>query len=348
MLYSVIVLDEIDHLTASSITMEQVFALAATHKIRSHLRIIGISNTHTLTHSKPSESTLTLHFEPYTSSQMKAILMARLSVLSSNDPTANKIFPLPTISLLSMKIAGRTGDIRTVFSVARRALDAAVAAAGPSSSISVTPAHIIAALKASNATIGNAEKNGSETVSRVRDLGLQHRFVLASLLLATKRIIAGLPLTGIVTSPIKLKQTSSGTCDSAPSVDFTALHGYYCTILTRGANAAFSAVNRTEFADLVNILEGNGLVQISQSRGKIKSAVVKGKGIQVVCIASGVREEELVRGLTGTSDADHGPLDVKEEEVRHLWEKELARLGRETNIRDAKPIKADFEDAEED
>ncbi|KIJ50510.1 hypothetical protein M422DRAFT_204158 [Sphaerobolus stellatus SS14] len=334
----VLVLDEIDHLAANEITIAQVFSLAAASQTRPHLRVIGISNMHTLTHSKPSEHTRTLHFEPYTTAQMKAVLTARLASISSNDPLASKIFPLPTIALLSMKIGSQTGDIRTVFSVARRALDAAIAAAPFPSIITVTPVHIIAALKVSSASIGNSQaKNGTETITRVRNLGLQHRFVLSALLLATKRAVDGLSLTGAA--------GSKGKSDGAPSIDMTTLHTFYCTVLSRGSGTAFAAVNRVEFADLVNILEGNGLVQVSQARGKGAS---KAKGMQLVSIAGGVREEELVRGLTGTPDATSGSMDVKEEEVRHIWEKEMARLTREKNAKETKMVKAEFEGAEED
>ncbi|KAF8583900.1 P-loop containing nucleoside triphosphate hydrolase protein [Ramaria rubella] len=348
----ILVLDEIDHLMAS---ISQVFTIAAAPQTRAFLRVIGISNTHTLTHAKPSPNTRTIHFEPYTAAQMKAVLTVRLATLPNDGPSSTKLFSPATLALLTMKIASQTGDIRTVFSVARRALDLAVTAAATS----VTPAHILAALKASNASIGASQgKNGAETVTRVRNLGLHARFALAALLLATKRIASGLSLTGSMSSVSsgKLKEnvnqpSALGREDTTPAIDMTALHGFYTAILSKGASAAFFGVGRTEFTDLIGLLEGSGLVELAQGRGfgsKMKG-MTKSKGVQIVRIASGVRDEELIRGLVGCS-AEGASVDVREEEVKHLWEREVARIGREAKTKFAKDTvkKGEFEGAEED
>ncbi|KAF8499919.1 hypothetical protein JB92DRAFT_2639656, partial [Gautieria morchelliformis] len=198
---SILVLDEIDHLAAST---SQMFAIAAAPQMRACLRLIGISNTHTLTHAEPSATTRTIHFEPYTAAQMKSILSARLANLPD---TSSKLFSPATLALLTMKIASQTGDIRTVFSVARRALDLAVAGSPSSPATTVIPAHILAALKASHASMGGSQaKAGAETVTRVRNLGLHARFALAALLLATRRITSGLPLSGSSASSSRLKE----------------------------------------------------------------------------------------------------------------------------------------------
>ena len=228
------------------------------------------------------------------------------------------------------------------------------------------PAHILAALKASHASISpSKEKSGAETVTRVRNLGLHARFALAALILATKRITSSLSLLGSSSrsSGSKFKEKAGHASSSLvpyidaalPTIDITALHGFYATVLRRGADAAFSGVGRTEFADLVNLLEGSGLVELVQGRGFGSKTKRGGKkqSEQVVSIASGVRTEELIRGLIGSSDngnTEDVAVDVREEEVKHVWEKEIARIDREIKAiyGDSSVKKADFEGAEED
>lgn len=296
---------------------------------------------------------------------MKAVLSARLATLLSNDATTPTLFSPATLTLLTMKIASQTGDIRTVLSVARRSLDLAVAGSTSSSTATVTTAHILAALKASHTNIGASQKkSGAETVTRVRNLGLQARFALAALLLATRRIMSGLSLSSNSgASSSKLKENiNHPPSSSAPSgsvsvtIDITTLHGFYATLLSRGANSAFCGVGRTEFTDLIGLLEGSGLVELAQGRGFGSKTKVggKNKGTQVVRIADGVRMEEMVRGLVGSSVSNNNMaaavVDVIEEEVKHVWEKEISRINREvkakfgnTNVRTA-----EFEGAEED
>lgn len=296
---------------------------------------------HTLGSAKPIQGVQTLHFEPYTAVQMKSVLASRLATLSPDSAT----FPIPTISLLCMKIASQTGDIRMLFSVARRALDFAIHGSAPNTPPTVSPAHVLAALKACSAT--DQGKTGPETVSRIRNLGLQARFALASLLVTLRRLNAGLSLTSSnSTSSVsgKIRKQNPARTTAAVAgilmIDLTALHGFYTTILGKGD---FSGVGRTEFVDLINLLEGNGLVQLNIAGRGGKS---KSKGVQTVSVASGVREEELIRGLIGN---DGAKLDVKEEEISHMWHREIAQIERETKYRmTSQNKKSDFGDAQED
>lgn len=291
---------------------------------------------HVLNNSRPIHRVQTLHFEPYTATQMKAVLTSRLAAMSADSVT----FPVPSIALLCMKIASQTGDIRMLFSVARRALDLAIHGSAPNASSVVSPAQVLAALKTCSAS--NQGKTGTETINHVRNLGLQARFALASLLISVRRLNAGLALTNTNSTPspngkTKKENVASTATSGIPTIDLTALHGFYATLLDK---SSFSSVGRVEFVDLINLLEGNGLVQLGVSR-KIKS-----KNGQTVSVASGVREEELIRGLVG----DEGEkLDVKEEEISHMWHREIARIERETKFKvTAQNTKADFGDAQED
>ncbi|KAJ3018225.1 hypothetical protein NUW54_g392 [Trametes sanguinea] len=159
----IIVLDELDHIASSSQALTPLFNLASTYS--SCLRLIGIANTHTLTSSSCTTLSVqsmigvdTLHFSPYTPEQLLDILQTRLAPLSQGEDSscaerAKKFLPLPTLTLLSKKIAAQTGDVRAVFEVLRGAIDIAVTAATSPDPLSVptpavTPSHILSALKA--------------------------------------------------------------------------------------------------------------------------------------------------------------------------------------------------------
>jgi cell division control protein 6 len=158
---SILVLDEIDHVAASSRMLASLFTLAQKHY--SALRIIGIANTHTLTSSvSPLSLSLdsvtgvsTLHFQPYDPRQLLSILQSWLKPLTSlESPTSEAVFqhflPVPTLTLFSRKIAAHTGDVCSLFGVLRGAIDLAVTQPPSSDKDTppITPAHIFAALKA--------------------------------------------------------------------------------------------------------------------------------------------------------------------------------------------------------
>ncbi|KII92347.1 hypothetical protein PLICRDRAFT_37115 [Plicaturopsis crispa FD-325 SS-3] len=212
---------------------------------------------------------------------------------SANNAAANRqdaattLFPPPARRLLAQKVAAVSGDVRVLLAVARGALELAVAAVGPPTSDGavpggikgekkignddatmdvdenplgpraprpvVSPAHVLAALKAyspasSNASkstkpstantntsvnqaksSGNTNTNGSgnptsaqagETAAKVRALGLHARLVLACLLLAQRRAEFGLSASASkasASSPSKSKSTSTSKSKSTTS-----------------------------------------------------------------------------------------------------------------------------------
>jgi cell division control protein 6 len=113
----------------------------------------------------------------------------------------------------------------------------------------------------------------------------------------------------------------------------------------------FESVSRSEFGDLVGVLEGVGLVSLAggteaSASGGARRAFGrsasfgggagfggtgkgKGKGAGELRLAKGVRGEEVLRGMGVSSDASNTNGDVRAEEVRSIWEREKARLGRD-------------------
>ncbi|KAI0042923.1 P-loop containing nucleoside triphosphate hydrolase protein [Auriscalpium vulgare] len=387
----ILILDEIDHVAASSQALITLFALAQTHS--SVLRIIGIANTHTLTSSSAKLSlhgvsgVRTLHFSPYTSAQLLDILNTRLQslstpTLSSSECTAYssadvaKFLPIPALTLLSKKIASQTGDVRALFEVLRGAIDRAVAQAfvDGAAPAAVTPTHILAALKAYSpasaigpaaATPGASKPSGnSEIVAKIRNLGLHARLTLLALLLACKRVEAGLSASSASPahptpprSPIKRsKSVSSGSSPlrrtasppAQPSVDTTQLHTFYASIVA----ASFTAVSRSEFNDLAGVLETVGLVTLSSS-SSTTSGAAKGRKlartgsfgggknqVQTMMFAEGVRADEVLRGLGISSQTGAGAdaADLREEQAAAIWTRELAKVQKEAKALNARSL----------
>ena len=338
----VMVLDELEHLDGDALPLLMAVATPI-------FRIVGISNTHTL-NTKPTASTLTLHFKPYTAQEMTEIISKRLATLVLPEDT-KAIVALPALSFACRKIASQTGDLRAALSLVRSAIELAekdhikkVFAHKGEGSVSLTPTsmgHVLAASKA-------ATTQAPGTVSVVRVLNLQARLVLLALILATRRLSAALSLTGPTPqTPTKAKGTkdagkAKGKAIETLSTD--ALFNFYARLLS-GADAAFNAVSRSEFADLLGMLETQGLLELS-------AATTAGKGkkndkAQTVAVPSTSREEEMVKGLTITEEGHvEGPT---EREIRTMWTRETGKIKREVEDREMlfKKRKAAFEDAEE-
>ncbi|KAK7045549.1 AAA ATPase [Paramarasmius palmivorus] len=382
----ILVLDELDHIASTSQSLSTLFSLPLSHV--DVLRVIGIANTHTLTSSSttmPSE-VQTLHFAPYTSAQLQQVLQSRLAPLQGSDisEVANafkKFLPTPTITLLSKKVAALTGDVRALLEVLRGAIDLAVATQSKSQdpltapAHTVTPTHVLNALKAykpsTSTPIASSQPTpsttvNSEIVSKVRALGIQTRLALLALILASKRVEAGLPLTSsLPSSPIKRSASSTNAnAGKDASFDMAQLHSYYSTILSRSEDMICSPVSRTEFGDLIGMLEALGLLSVgssmvasptkvgrkafgrSQSFANVSKAAKSGD----VKLASGVWAEEVIRGLgIGASTT---PEDLREEEILAIWSQESAKLSKDLKILQQKMRKEEcgvgFEDAVED
>lgn len=319
------------------------------------------------------QSVKTIHFAPYGPQQLLQILSSRLAPLYDDTDCADRMkqfLPTPGLTLLSKKISSQTGDVRATFEVLRRAIDIALAEVKSDDPLSapspvVTPANILEALRAQpSASVGAAtsgpsiSRHASELVEKVRGLGLHQRLALLALVLARQRADAGLVLSGSVTasspakasrSPVKRTQSASAAISpSHGSIDAAHLHAFYSAILVRGDSAVFTPVSRSDFMDLLGLLETVGLVVLSTGRSSMPGTPTKsgrkgfarsssfttgsGKGnTQEVSFVADVRLEEVLRGLgiaVAGAEAEP-PADAREEEVRAIWERERARIARE-------------------
>ncbi|KAJ6625869.1 P-loop containing nucleoside triphosphate hydrolase protein [Mycena sp. CBHHK59/15] len=407
----ILILDELDHIAPTAQSLSSLFGLPASRPSILRVVGIANTHTLTASSATaliPSSSNVrTLHFAPYTPAQLLQILQSRLAPLYTSEAedgepaksveAAKKFLSPSALNLLTKKIAALTGDVRSLFEVLRGAIDLAVTSPpstpspspvraeenplNPPVTSAVTPSHILAALKAytpsstpnprASAASSSPAATNSEVVTKIRSLGLQARLVLLALLLASKRIHAGLPLSSASNSasPVKRIASSSALASACGAVDPAQLHSFYAVMLSRSCDGVFSPVSRSEFGDLVGMLEGVGLVVCpSPTTSPAASGALKGKrafgrsasfgfganrgGGGDVQLASAVRTEEVLRGLGIGMAETAADEDVAVEEVNTIWVKENGKLARDTTARDNKAKKdrvtAGFDEAMED
>lgn len=354
-------MDELDHVASDSRALNSILSLPAINP--ESFCLIGIANTHTLTSSintGSSKDVLTIHFAPYTAAQLQQILQSRLCALNddnSTDARTKALFPLPALTLLTKRIAAMTGDVRNLFETLRRAIDIATSAPNLDENPlnhtpTVTPASILQALKShtptpngtSSAISSEPAACNSETVRKINGINLQARVILLYVLLASKRLAAGLSLSSGSLAPRKapsLKRSHSAIHPRQACIETAQLHSYYSASLFRCDAACLNVASKSEFGDLLVILEGAGLISSSShlssttsvkqgkkafGRSASFSGLRKSLATSQVQLTDGVWTNEVLRGL-GIADAIGD--DVLQSELRGIWERETARLERE-------------------
>jgi cell division control protein 6 len=317
---------------------------------------------------------LTLDVSAYTAEDIVKIVQGRLAALQASIPSSIPAAPplagaslviAPTaLTFLAKKVAAQTGDLRAALDAVRRTIELAEREVNPfaPSTPSKVPGSAGLAKPAGVATMkhvldalrGRDGLAGGQAVGTARGLGMQARLVLVSILVARRRAAAGLVLLP-VKSVNSLTRTPSKAVPRTPSktgramqhgsptkrsrvgdaemYEASALHAAYSAILT--SDGAFAPVSRSEFQDLLGVLETGGLITIigttagtTPSRGtpsRRKNAGLGGEPL--VGLAEGVREEDVLRGL-GSAGVG-GTAGVKEEEAMALWERELKRSTRD-------------------
>jgi cell division control protein 6 len=220
-----------------------------------------------------------------------SIIASRLSPLTAELPS---FIPAPTLLLLTRKVANTSGDVRTMTSILSRAIEISSA----SKATSINPSHILEAIKRDK----SAQSTASDQLNNIKELGLHARLVLCVVLLALHRSTRGYQV---------LKEELTQATTRQATLSHASLHAYYCNLLKC---SPIRPLSRNDFGDIISILEVNGLVLLSLSvprgREKLQASIT---------LASGVRQEEVMRGLF----LDQGS---KQDEVKELWEVETKRI----------------------
>lgn len=380
---SVLVLDELDTIAPSSLSV--IFGLPGRFPSSLRVIAISNDLTQNLTSPALSihRPSLTLAFSAYTAVEMQEIIRARVALLASDNiydnPTQSradvlaKIIQPAALTLLVKKVSSQTGDIRRALELLRRAIDLAAPASTALESDDTPPSpvgmsHVIDAVKKAKAPgiVSPSANKSTLTVSGgrlgpldgcVSALGLQARLVLVAILIARRRTAHGLPLdylslssttcaSPVNSSPSKPKMrrcASLGGSDDqlSPSKVYTL----YSNILRASPSAPFEPVSRSEFTDLLGVLETASVIVVpsmsspspttpkrarkgaSFSGGISATSLLHREGGSIVLCTA---EDEVLRALLATA----GALDA---EITQIWERETKRIEKALTQRSAMP-----------
>ena len=339
---SLLVLDELD--TFGPTGLSAIFALPTRHV--STLRIVAISNDLTQNTSFTHRPSLTLAFTPYSAADMQSIIRGRLSGLvgeDDSDALVQLVHP-PALTLLAKRAAAHTGDIRYALEVLRRALELAgeekVTKADCSGQVGMK--HVLDALKksgpASRAAVGTA--SGCSPLDEcISSLGLQARLTLISVLLSLRRAsnslsLEDISLSSVVANPFTTPKSKSKARRSVSQLSSDSLaspsrvYSMYTQMLS--TSSKFDPVSRSEFSDLLGVLETSSLISLpiteltspskSGRRASSFAGLVGGAGQGEISLCA--VEDEVLRAIL----ANNGGGNVLEQEIGAIWEKEVKRI----------------------
>ncbi|CAO1637794.1 unnamed protein product [Parajaminaea phylloscopi] len=249
--------------------------------------LIGIANSLDLTErfvpllaSKGAAPAL-LHFRPFDSAEIVEVLQSRLRGLKSRydgeeedgalpAETSPALFTPAALQLSARKIAAATGDLRKALDAARLAVEivegeqrrqalTTCTASGtgtnteasrllshltPSSAPKVTPQHILKVL---------STVLGSPHLTKIRQLGLQAKLMLAAVVIAHQRSAEGMPLLG---SKGAQRSSPNGGGPSVADVELT-----YTAMLRN--DGGFTPLETSEVTELFDLLEVQGIISLS-------------------------------------------------------------------------------------
>lgn len=292
-----------------------------------------------------------------------------------------KVIQPAALTLLVKKVSSQTGDIRHALEVLRRALDLAAPATSALESDDTPPSpvgmkHVIDAVKRTPKNTPSAPllvpSTSSMTASAARgpldgsvsSLSLQARFVLVSILVARRRAAHNLPLDNLSASaqfsfsapspasapstPTKPKMrrcTSLGSTDAILSS--SKVYTLYANILNVSPSTPFEPVSRSEYTDLLGVLETSSLIAVPTASSPSPTKLKRGGGSRKVSSFSGgmaigsfggredqgsisllASEEEVLRALLNSAG------NARDAEITRIWERESKRVAKAITNRD--------------
>ncbi|KAJ1751641.1 AAA ATPase [Coemansia sp. RSA 989] len=265
-----VILDEVDSLLGSrQEVLYRLFELAA-HP-QSRMALVGIANALDLTdrflprlQARNCEPLL-LNFNPYQVKDIVEILQSRLNSVS-REPIIQKA----ALELCARKVAATSGDLRKSLDVCRQAMEMAEAEHRrqakdkenhDESQPKVTLMHIAKVL---------TNLNGSPTMQKLEALNFQQKLVLCA----------------------HLFLTASDKAKKLGGMAISALFSEYRGICSRLNMMA--PVTRSEFLDLVAMMETQGVVAVDASKNGRRGRIVS---------SSGAADDRTLRLLVDESDA---------------------------------------------
>ncbi|KAJ2665823.1 AAA ATPase [Coemansia sp. RSA 1199] len=238
-----VILDEVDSLLGSrQEVLYRLFELAA--QPNSRLALVGIANALDLTdrflprlQARNCEPLL-LNFNPYQVTDITKILQSRLDAVSMGTDVIQRA----ALELCARKVAATSGDLRKALDVCRQAMELAEAEhkrrvaqsdkENPDTVVAprVSIMHVAKALSA---------LNGSQAVQKLDALNFQQKLVLYAHVQFASNTVAKRPSSGLAVS---------------------ALYAEYRVVC--GRLNMLAPVTRSEFLDLVSMMEMQGVVAV--------------------------------------------------------------------------------------
>ena len=183
--------------------------------------------------------------------------------------------------------------------------------------IKVAIPHIMKALASYTAQLrasaGSSTGSTSAAGKKIKSVQLQGKMVLVALLVYLARSRAGMngcPALGTTVSP-------PGTPATGSDIPVAALYATYSYLLSQ-SSSPFPPAAESDYQDLLSNLETLGLISLPSGTGKWANMSTNKV---VLC----VREEEVKDGMGLLEGQDKG---VGEEEVKRIWEREVAKVQR--------------------
>ncbi|KAJ2892653.1 AAA ATPase [Coemansia aciculifera] len=263
-----VILDEVDSLLGSKQeVLYRLFELAAHPDSR--LALVGIANALDLTDrflprlQARNCVPLLLNFNPYQVNDIVAILQSRLDsvAVEGTEPVIQKA----ALELCARKVAATSGDLRKALDVCRQAMEAAEAEHKKKSNNKENGPAVVAAAPAATAAANPAmpkvsimhiakvltSLNGSPIAQKLNALNFQQKLVLCAHASLTKSVQLATP---------SKKAAASATSGIAVSKLFVE-YGAICSRL-----GMLAAVTRSEFLDLVAMMETQGVVTVEAQK----------------------------------------------------------------------------------
>ncbi|KAJ1914661.1 AAA ATPase [Mycoemilia scoparia] len=265
-----VILDEIDNLVSrNQEILYRLFGMADGGRTDSRLALVGIANALDLTDRilprlqvRGCEPEL-LNFRPYKVPDIVAIIKDRLAGVkvetnSQGDggqsanvvvQTGNDVIQSTAIEMCARKVAAASGDLRQALDVCLQALEVVCNTAKKSKSSSsssskdalpkVTVMHIVKVL---------AQVNGSTTDQKLKALNFQQKLVLTCFVIAEKeQQFQKITTNGVVKKSLTTNQL-------------------YQQYIELSSDASLPAISRSEFTDLLGVLEVNGILALEKQK----------------------------------------------------------------------------------
>eukprot|EP01134_Creolimax_fragrantissima_P004325 CFRG4325T1 len=282
-----VILDEVDALSTKDKSV--LYHLFELPKLKySRLILIGIANTLDLTdrllprlRAKSCEP-LSITFNPYTKSEIVAILQGRISSASENYTEKGVIADQTAVELCARKVSATSGDIRQALDVLRKAVGIAAEQVKPAdgksqTTIKVSVAHVLAVFKG---------LNNSAVVTKVKGLPLHHMIIL------------------LVYTTFLIENVSS----KAKRMTVGKLHEQYASWCREHIGAP---VSNSDVTDMLEMLQGLGILTVATRPANIRQREINLRA-DIKDIRTGVSHDDILKGHILSYDEASGKISTPE------------------------------------